>query len=258
MVENIQVKRPNDLYFVRLKIGRFYRPGTNVEGILMSICRRKEGSPIYSEWVSEHLEFIRGFLETKYLSSEAMGRNCGLIRGARDHYGDEETLRKIAKIVIDPPYHDRFPLSLAELSLIVKEGDVKKIFIPNISISRTKKEGRPVPHDDEKTLINSDSCNIIRMICQYAAANPYPNLTHEEKSERFNKWLAIHGDEAIERFREEFKFGDESKRYIEAKSPDEILRGLTLSHDEPFVPYEERNLNEVDLGALEAHIVGTA
>ena len=252
METNKKLPSAKHYFLVKLNIDEYYENGTKPEGTILTFCKRLDEQPLSQTWKIAHWEEIHGLLMAKYLESKNRGYNCGLINAARDYLSRDENLETIAGLI------STLNLSLPELSFIIKEGSESKLLIPNLSISQTFKEGKPVRHDTLDAFFKSDSCFLARVLTQRIAANRDPSLEHSEQTLRLYQWLGLYADEGPKRFRESLEFGAGGK-YIEAPSPDETFRGLTLDKDEEFIPYEKMSLEEVVLKrTLQETIIGAA
>ena len=150
---------------VELIFDDFYEQGTRPEGRIFTFSRRTTDEPIMPLWKTAHWEEIVRLLTDKYYLSEKAGRNCGLITAARDYFGNRENIITLYEFTRD------FGCSLPELSFVVKENGLGRIFIPNLSISNAK-EDKFVQHTELESFIVSDSYNLLGLISQSAAANP--------------------------------------------------------------------------------------
>ncbi len=236
-------RKPSGLYMVIFDIGHRYSAGTNVEASLLGVARKDIGGTLSDTWRKDHGKEIDGLLSEKYLLSQRIGKNCGLIKGTREYFNNQSCLDYIAKMVLEVPENGDNSLNLSEFCVIVKEGEEKKIFIPNISISQTRSSGGPVQHDTIDSFIAGISFLDLRIFFQYLSANQDLSLPEEVKNNRFRKFLELYGAEAKKRFIEniELRMGD---KCIEATSPDEMYKDLMVDGQE-YIPLEKRNFEVV-------------
>jgi len=219
MVETIAEPRKRYYNVIKLSFENFYDNGTKPEGNIFTFCKRlTRESPLSEGWKAAHWTEIVGLLTDKYYLSERGKQNCGLINAARDYFGREENALRLVDLV------SKHGLSLPELSLVIKENDSNKIFIPNFSISFAK-EGILKPRGDYNEFFNSDSYNILRNLVQIFAANPDLSVSHKEQSTNLFNWMAMNGEKAMLRLRESMKFKPKLL-YVEGESPDLALKEL--------------------------------
>src|SRR3989344_1203871 len=218
-------KKYKSINIVRLNIDDFYDNNTKPEGRVFTFSRRYSDESLSYSWKIAHWEEIFGLLADKYYLSERQHENCGLINAAKDYFCQEQNRARLFEIV------GLLGLSLPEMSLVIKEGNESKIFIPNLSISNAK-ERRFATHDSIEKFISSESGNLIMMISQFTASNPDYEIPHVEQTLKFARWTEKYGAFARKDLRESLKFGEEG-RFVEGISPDEVLK--KYGH----LPYED-------------------
>ena len=229
MVKNYQV--------VELSFYKLYTKGTTPEGRIFTYINRHYDNSLPDNWKTAHLKEIAYLLADKWLISEESHQNCGLIKAARHffqfHTNDLFKLAQIGKI------------SLPELSLVIKEQNKSRIFIPSWSISKATTSTEPIYHKTLESFFNSNSYNLLRNIAQYTAANPDSTLDPETQSNNFTEWVSKNGQLASILLNSSLSF-DPELNYVEGSpSPDEVLKDL--GHK----PYEELAIEKLELNKLE-------
>jgi hypothetical protein len=232
---------PHTYQVVELNFDEFYDGETTPEGRIFSFSRRTTNSPLPPSWQIPHWEEIDKLMTTKFRISEKKGQNCSLIEASRHFFHHSPVdLFELTR---------SFSLSLPELSLIVKQGDENRIFIPNFSINQAK-TGVYSPHKTLDSFFNSDSFNLIRNVVQYTAANPDQTLPHSEQTTNYMCWVSNHAERARELLHHSLEFHPR-QIFVEGQSPDLVLA------DYGHPPYEDIVDQETIRRSLSETINGT-
>ena len=209
---------------LKLIIDDFYEGGTKPDGEIYTFSRRtRRESSLSAGWRLIHWTEIMGLMTDKYLKSEREGKNCGLLDGAREFFGNYDNAFRLMSLV------EKYNLSLPETSFVIREKNKSRIFIPNFSISCAK-EGILKKRENIDEFFNSDSYDLIRNLVQVFAANPDLSVPHVVQSQNFFNWVGKYGALARKILRRSMRF-DPNLLYVEGVSPDKVL--CTLGH-KPF------------------------
>ncbi len=201
---------------IKLNFDEFYAKDSKPEGSIFTFSKlRKEDSPS-QVWKIAHWEEIFRLISDKWVISESNHYNCGLLIAARHFF--ENNPKNLFYMT------QAMGLSLPELSLVIKQGNEKKIFIPNLSISRAMK-GEYYPHPTLESFFSSDSFNLIRNIAQYTAVNPDPSIAQEKQISNFEKWVELYGEKASQLLHQSLEFHP-GQAFVEGISPDVTLASL--------------------------------
>ena len=194
----------------------FYDNGTRPEGRLFTYNNHLR--QISSNWKAAHLKEVLEFLKEKWILSQRIGTNSGLIMAARHYFSSPEKVEGLYEIA------SQHEVALAELSLIVHEDSNKRIFIPNLSISHAQKRIRH-SHETIDDFFNSNSYMLIKLISQSTAANHDCSLPQADQDARVLGWIDQYGTEAEHLLKESLYF-DKENPFVGGISPDIVLKDL--------------------------------
>lgn len=208
MVHNYQI--------VEFDVKEFYKEGSAPEGRLFAFSKRTSDAPHSQTWKIAHWEEIFELMSKKWYVSESNRNNCGLVEAARHYFGDDKNIRNLFYMTM------AFDLTLPQLSLIIKQKDENRIFIPNLSV-RNAIKGNFVTYNNLDEFFNSPSFLLIRDLAQYIASNPDSSLNKEMQLKKFQDWTQAHGKKAYSILRNSLEFHPKQK-FVEGESPDTAFK----------------------------------
>jgi hypothetical protein len=208
---------------VALDIDEFYDAKTPPDEKIYTFSRRTNDEPLSKSWKIARWEEIDKLMREKREKSAESGENCTLIDAARNYFNNN--LPEISEMT------NILGLSLPEISLVIKQNNENRIFIPNISIGNALK-GRYFSYIRFKDFFSSDSFLLIRNLAQYTAANPDPSLDLDEQNARYFLWVSKNAKKAEDLLRDSLEFHP-GQPFVEGVSPDISLK--EVGH----LPYEK-------------------